>query len=459
MAWLGANNRSISQHNYFPLLVSSDGHYIVDSTGKPRPTLARTLWNVISLPAAGATGYRQLIDDTAQKGFTAIECRTFCHSGPAGSNQDNNPPFDGNGNLPFSKTLSGATYAGALDAVDSPDFSTPIDAYFDSVVAIVDYCATKGIFVHLFPSYMGFPGTDQGWDKEMQANGATKMQTYGAYIATRLKTRGNVMYMLGGDQGTFSTAQKAVLAGMHTGLASVSGQVSIHRSAEFSSPSLANAQTDYGGLITINSAYAFDGTTATWCLAGYGALPCFLDEGPYDEEGPDGDNFNAAATQPVRRFNWWAWLSCIQGYCTGNAFVWRNQTGYQNHMNTFGAADCARLNYFVHSIEWWRLVPSGKGSIGTLVTSGGGTIDTTSYVAAACTPLGDLWVAYLGTGNGGSITVDCTKMRGTFLARWFDPTNATYTAIGSFANTGTHVFTTPGNNSDGKVDWVLRLDA
>lgn len=54
-----------------------------------------------------------------------------------------------------------------------------------------------------------------------------------------------------------------------------------------------------------------------------------------------------------------------------------------------------------------------------------------------------------------------TKMRGSTTARWFDPTNGTYTAIAGspFANTGTRAYTPTGNNSAGEADWVLRLDA
>jgi hypothetical protein len=46
-------------------------------------------------------------------------------------------------------------------------------------------------------------------------------------------------------------------------------------------------------------------------------------------------------------------------------------------------------------------------------------------------------------------------------AKWFDPTNGTYTAVsgGQLANTGTRQFTPPGTNSDGESDWVLMLDA
>jgi hypothetical protein len=44
-------------------------------------------------------------------------------------------------------------------------------------------------------------------------------------------------------------------------------------------------------------------------------------------------------------------------------------------------------------------------------------------------------------------------------ARWLDPTNATYTTIGSaFPNSGSRAFSVPGINSTGQTDWVLVLN-
>ena len=42
-------------------------------------------------------------------------------------------------------------------------------------------------------------------------------------------------------------------------------------------------------------------------------------------------------------------------------------------------------------------------------------------------------------------------------ARWFDPTNGTYTQVAGspFAATGSQVFAPPGNNSQGQTDWVI----
>jgi hypothetical protein len=80
-------------------------------------------------------------------------------------------------------------------------------------------------------------------------------------------------------------------------------------------------------------------------------MPAYLVEGLYDEEGPDGTNVNPGATQPCRRFQWWAWLSSIGGYIAGNGYTWTfNTTGYgspwTSHLNTQTTQDNARLNAF-----------------------------------------------------------------------------------------------------------------
>ena len=64
-------------------------------------------------------------------------------------------------------------------------------------------------------------------------------------------------------------------------------------------------------------------------------MPAFLLEEPYDEEGPDGNNYNPNATQPVRRFQCGGWLSTIGGYISGNGYVWPFvDPVWQEHLET-----------------------------------------------------------------------------------------------------------------------------
>jgi len=270
------------------------------------------------------------------------------------------------------------------------------------------------------------------------------------------------VWMAGGDNGSFTTDQINVENGLLNGLRSVASQQSVEFSAEWDSEMIATDQTQFGSLMTLNGVYSWSGVVSSHGRRAYAhapTLPAYLLEEPYDEEGPDGNNYNPSATQPVRRFQWWGWLSTIGGYISGNGYVWQFNPGWQSHLNTQGAQDMARLNAFMRSIAWYNLVPSGLGGMRTLITAGGGEDSASDYVAAAATPDGSLLIAYIPPAQTGSITVDMAALRGRVRARWFDPTSGAFVDAGNgLANTGQRVFTPPGINSAGQSDWVLVLD-
>jgi hypothetical protein len=435
----------------------------------PFAIMGRTAWFVTSLPAAD---YKVFIDDTVSKGYSAIEFHVVNHD-PRG----NNPPFNGNGDLPFLKRLDANSWSGALSYSninnEAPDFTTPNEAYWQHVDALLAYCESKGLLVLMFPAYVGFdgrPGQD-GWMVEMVANGPARMGTYGAWLAERYKNQKNLVWMAGGDSSHFpaGSSQFEVEEALLSGLKSVPGQQSVHFSAEWNcNSSIATDLASFASLMTLNGACSWSGDVNSHGRRAYAyspPMPAFLLEEPYDEEGPDGTSVNPSATQPVRRFQWWGWLSTIGGYVSGNGYVWPFKSSPANadwrlHLNTQGARDMAQLNAFIRSIAWHQLVPSQLGGMRTLITAGGGSsVSANDYVAAAASPDGTLLVAYIPPAHAGSITVDMEAMSGPARARWFNPTSGTYTAIGTgLANTGTLVFTPPGDNGTGFSDWVLVLD-
>jgi hypothetical protein len=272
--------------------------------------------------------------------------------------------------------------------------------------------------------------------------------------------------MMGSDMGTpphaFNSAQTSVENALLSGLKSVSGQQSIYFSAEWDSESIATDQTSFGSAMTLNGVYSWTGAVSSHGRRAYArgsVIPAFLLEEPYDEEGSDGNNVNPNATQPVRRFQWWGWLSTIGGYISGNGYVWPFTSTWKNHLDTQGSQDMARLNAFIKSIEWYKLVPSGLNGMRTLITAGGSVATNADYVAASATPDGRLLVAYVPPAHSGLITVDMAAMSGLVRARWFDPTSADYANIATgLTNFGPRSFNPPPNNSVGAKDWVLVLD-
>ncbi len=443
----------------YPLVASGDHRYLQDQSGQPFPILGRVAWDI---PSLSLSDYQLFVDDTVAKGFNAILLNFLDRDGY-------NAPFDGNNQLPFIKKLDGTVWDGSMAAGVNPDYTTPNETYWQHIDGMLDYASQKGLLCLVFPSYVGQNGNlTAGWMQPMTSNGPTRMSAYGAFLANRYKTYGNLVWMLGGDYGSppasFSAPELAVEQALLSGLKSVAGQQSVNFSADWAGDSIYTSQTDatLKAAGTLQGAYTWN-SVSEWCRSGYAAtpaMPAYLVEGPYDEEGPDGTDDNPGATQPVRRFQWWSVLSSIGGYVTGNGYVWKFMPGiWNNHLNTQGAQDMARLNAFVRSIAWYHLVPSGLNGMKTIITAGGSSVTASDYVAAAADPAGTLLVAYVPPDHTGTITVDMTVMGGAARARWFNPATAAYTLISSsLANTGTYTFTPPGDNGSWYTDWVLVLD-
>jgi hypothetical protein len=361
--------------------------------------------------------------------------------------------------------LDGSPWKGSLVYKDieteGPDLTTPNEKYWQYLDTFLLYCESKGILVFAFPAYVGYVGTDQGWMEELIANGRKRCEAYGAWVANRYKNHKNIVWMLLGDMGYYTISQRNAEAALIRGLKSVTDQQSIIYSSEASAGQNSSDAKEFGKDINLNGtydwgyrsiaalgrrAYAYEPTT-----------PAFLLEEPYDEEGPDGNSVNPNAIQPVRRYQWWGWLSTIGGYVAGNGYVWPFVDPWKKHLDTPGAIDMQHLNGFIRSNNWWELVPSGLGGMRNLITLGGGSDTTKSFVAAAANPSGSLLVAYLPPDHEKTITVNTSGMGKQLTASWFDPTNGTYTTIkGSpFNNTGEFKFEQETTNSRGEKDWVL----
>jgi hypothetical protein len=447
----------------FPLKMSPDHRYLVDQKNRPFPILGRTAWFIISQPE---NGYKEFLNNSIAHGHNAIEMAVITHW-PMG----NHAPFNGRGDMPFRKRLDGADWTGKLAydtiATQAPDLQTPNETYWNFVDDFLGYCEANGILVFLFPGYAGYNGEEQGWMKELVANGVGRSAAYGKWIAQRYRARKNIVWMLLGDMGTFNDEQKRAEEALIKGLKSVADQQSIHYSAEAHSGQNSAEQADFGSEMTLNGVYTWELKVPVPFIARRAyrhmpTIPSYLLEEPYDEEGPDGNNYNPNAIQPVRRFQWWGWLCAAGGYISGNGYVWQFvDPVWQQHLNTQAAMDMSRLNKFIRSIEWWKLVPSGLNGMKTLITGKNNRDTAADYVAASATKNGTLLVAYIPPAHTGSISVDMSALRGKIYANWFDPTNGSFTEVtGSpFTTKSAREFVPPGKNSTGENDWVLVLSA
>jgi hypothetical protein len=421
--------------------VHSSGGTLVDANNVPFPILGRVTWMLTHRPVSE---YRAVLDDTVAKGFNTIEVK------PPISNEGFQR--DGAGNLPFLKRLDGQNWNGqvlpyANINAEAPDFTTPNETFWQGIDAFFAYAEQKGLLVMWFPAYVGFHNTDW-WMEMMVANGTTKMQSYGAWVANRYRNQKNLVWMIGGDKGTgaypFSTQEMAVEVAFVNGLKSVATL-----SAEYSCEWVRNSIcTDLlSQYITLNGTYSNSTEIVSQAARAWARsprLPAFMQEYPFENNV---DN--------VRPLTMYAWLSTIGGYLFGHGLFteFAASPDYRNYMNTPGTQNAQHLNAFVKSIAWHTLVPNN-----TAIVGGQGSTANVSYIPGARSSDGSLYVAYRPPNHGGSFTVNMSVMSGTSSARWWDPMSGAYVndATG-IPNSGNRAFNVPGNNSAGQGDWLLVL--
>jgi hypothetical protein len=155
---LGYSLPSHAQIPAYHVRISQDNRHLVDHKNRPFPILGRTAWFVISL---SVTDYQFFINNTVSYGYNSIEMHVINHD-----TDGRNPPFNGNGDLPFLKCLDGSDWKGSLNysyaRKQAPDLTSPNEIYWQFVDTFLTYCKLKGVLVLFFPAYLDFAGGTDG---------------------------------------------------------------------------------------------------------------------------------------------------------------------------------------------------------------------------------------------------------------------------------------------------------
>lgn len=336
------------------------------------------------------------------------------------------------------------------------DLRKPNEAYFNRLDRVVELAAKHGILVFLDPMETA------GWLPTLRNNGVASDYAYGQYVGNRYKKFANIAWINGNDfSGWRNSGDDALVRAVARGIKSADPD---HiQTIEFNPPTGSSLDDPtWAQIVSINGAYMY-GPTYIQMLYNYNqkpAMPVFLMEAHYDLEKVANDY----GTPPVlRREEYWTMLSGGKGQFYGNRYTWSFDPGWESNLDTEGVAQFMIWHQFFDSLPWWNLVPDQSHTVVTAGLGSYGTIQTrvswSDFCTAARTPDGSIVVVYMPTAR--TITVNMASLKAPAAARWFDPTNGTYTTIpgGPFANTGTRQFTPPGDNSHGETDWVLLLGA
>jgi Protein of unknown function (DUF4038)/Putative collagen-binding domain of a collagenase len=444
----------------FPLKVSGDGRYLVTQGGTPFLLVGDSPQSLIgNLSTSSASSY---FADREAHGFDAAWVNLLCDSYTfCASNGDT---YDGV--APFTSGSNPSSY----------DLADPNSAYFSRAHADIAAAETDGIEVFLDPIETG-GCADGGWMTTLENNGDGSVDTstndykYGEYLGSEFKDLPNVVWMFGNDFQCYTyggndadvysvaegilAADPGALMTLELNFCDNGGNTCIGTS------SLDDTEDNWAGILGLNGAYTYSPIYAEILHAyNQAAVPDFLEEANY--EGEDNNATDGGSTQNLRLQEYWTMTSGAAGqfygcHCTDGISMGWTSSG----IDTIGAQQLQYQTNLLESLgEWYNLVPDQNH---TLVTAGygscptTGSIDGVNCVTDTETPDHTLALAYLP--QGGTITVAMSQLAGTTTARWFDPTNGQFTTISGspFPATGTHKFTTPGNNTAGDPDWLLVL--
>jgi PKD repeat protein len=416
----------------FPIKVSANGRYLVDQNDVPFFMVGDAPQAlIVNASVSEADLY---LANRAAHGFNVVWVNLLCASGTGGRGDAST--FDGL--VPFAAT---------------GDFSSPNEAYFARCDEIINAAAGRGITVILDPAEcISFLSV-------MLANGVDKCRAYGRYLGNRYKGFDNIIWMSGNDFWTWrESSDDAVVKAVAVGIKETDSR-HIHTALlDTTSTSLDNL--NWRDVVTLNAAYTYMPTYGE-VLKGYNmtpAVPVFLGEADYEfERGSDPER--------LRRQEYWTYLAGGCGHLYGNGYVWPMIDGWKDNLDSIGATQIGYCKALFQSRAWYALVPDQAHALviagyGTFYSGGEAhsSISENDYVTAAATPDGQLALAYVPSAR--SVTVDLTRLSGTMIARWYDPTTGSYQAVAGspFPNTAVHAFSTPGLHADGSSDWILVLE-
>ncbi len=433
-----------------PVKLSADHRYLVDRNGSPFFIHGDTAWSLlVQLNRADAERY---LAERARSGYNALIVNLLEHKFA------DNPPNNLEGVGPF---------------LTPGDFSTPSERYFKHADWVLRKAEENGILVFLFPCYFGVGGGDEGFWKELNANGARKSREYGRFLGGRYRNFTNIIWVHGGDYSPpENTAGVSHALEILLGIKEQDPDKLHSYHGVRSTTSLDHAK--FAPYLQLNGVYTGDdlGRRGTpdepykMSLREYNrrdARPNYLIEARYEDL--TGSTYGGTYTSDrgrLRRQAYWAVLSGCAGHFFGNHPVWPFRPGWDgpNGVGSPANGDMSRLASIFASRAWHMLVPDQNHET---VTAGYGVFEQADYVTAARSADGGLVMAYVPPTNAATRTlrIDMSRLHGQVTAQWFSPATGSFTRItdSPFPNAGLREFVTPGDNGTRDNDWVLILEA
>ena len=351
--------------------------------------------------------------------------------------------------------VDATTIDGIKPFMVSGDLSTPNPAYFARADTIIGLAARAGMVVFLDPIETG------GWLGVLRDNGVAKAYAYGRFLARRYKRFSNIVWAHRNDfQSWSNSSDDAVVLAVARGIRSL--DPAQMQTVELDTPeSVSLDDRRWRAAINLDAVYTHVPTYVSVLKESTARTSC---RSSWWRPATNSSR-TRLLTQPVLLMSCGGrspGVSCRARPGSSTAIITAGSSPpVGSSISTPPAA--LQMRYLVKlfaSRRWFELVPDQARTIvtagyGRFVTSG--NVESSRYVTTAATPDRTLAVSYLP--GGGTITVAMARFAGPVTARWYDPTNGTYSDVSGspFPNTGSVDLTPPKTNTAGDRDWVLIL--
>lgn len=402
--------------NLYPLKVSDNGRYLVTSNNSPFFIFADTGWMIFSSLTNSDIEY--YLDDRHKKEVNTILCYIA--------------PWD----------IDRTNKAGQK-AFNNNDLSTPNDAYFSHVDWVINQAAARNMQMIINPAALA------NYTNHLTPSSARAL---GRYVGKRYKNFPNIIWFMGGDIAP-DKVQQVLIREMAAGILEndTNHLITMHpRGQQTSSTFFHNDRW-----LDFNMYQTYQRGTADSYLLGVNDFnltpikPTINIEPNYEKE-------RDTTAYHIRQSAGWSFFSGTMGMSYGAAWIWMfdyRDDPWKDNMDLPGLNHLQNMVNAITSRAWSSLVPDLDH---TLLTSGSRTFGGYEYATAARASDGSFAMMYLP--NARPITIDMSQFNGSKTAKWFDPTNDTYTVAGTYSNTGSQDFAAQPANSAGEYDWILIIE-
>ena len=427
------------------LQVSPNKHYIVTEDGRPFFWLGDTAWELFHrLNREDATRY---LARRAEQRFTIIQAVALAE-------------FDG----------LGAPNAYGETPLRNNDPTQPNEAYFAHVDWIVAKANSLGLYIGFLPTWGD--KWNKKWGQGPEIFTVENAEQYGEWLGRRYRDAG-LVWILGGDRPVENALQGDIIRALARGLRRGDGGrhlMTFHPtggrgSAEFFHTDdwldINMRQNGHGAEYTGH----YDQTRVD-----YDRTPAkpVLDGEPIYEDHPisfDAKKFGHSIASDVRRPLYWDLFGGACGHTYGNHAIWQMWTPEREPINNPlmpwteaieqpGGQQMQYGRALIESRPFLTRIPDQSivvtDRVPTRVPGAG------RYAFAATRDeAGTYAMVYVPAGRSFSVRMNAVS-GSSVKAWWFNPRDGQSTAIGTFPNTGEHVFVPPAPGE--ALDWVLVLD-